>query len=116
MGIDWRGFAFPKGSLLIEDRREKRIAKETAEQKCHREVDARDHRKCRVPGCKEPMAERHHLTPRSRSKAGIYDVANIVSLCVAHHRLAHAGRIKFARQPDGELVITGARADLRFKL
>ncbi len=116
MGIDYRGFAFPKGTLQIEDKRERRIAKETAEERCHKEVDKRDGRKCRVPGCKEPMFNRHHIVYRSRSKALQYDSANIVSLCKAHNDLVHAGRIKIQRQADGELVVTGARADLKFKL
>ncbi len=116
MAIDYSLFKFGKGRLQIEDKRERRIAKETAEQTCHREVDARDHRKCRVPGCKESMFQRHHIVYRSRSKALMFNVDNIVSLCKAHHALVHAGRIKITRAPDGELLITGARADLRFRL
>ncbi len=116
MAIDYSLFKFGKGRLQIEDKRERRIARESAEQKCHREVDARDGRKCRVPGCKEPMFNRHHIVYRSRSKALMFDPDNIVSLCKAHNGLVHAGRIKIERKADGELLIKGARADLKFKL
>ncbi|HWP06650.1 MAG TPA: hypothetical protein VNN72_12945, partial [Polyangiaceae bacterium] len=52
--------------------------------------------KCRVPGCRHAVfTEPHHL--ERRCEGGKHLVANLLTLCGAHHRAAH----------DGSLIITG---------
>lgn len=117
MGMDTSGLAFPKGKLRVEAKRERRLSKEDRERVCREEVWRRYGRKCNVPGCKEPATEQHHIVYRSRSKALMYAVDNRAPLCSAHHQLLHAGKIQIhQRTPDGELIVTGDRKYLRFKL
>src|SRR6187399_1608885 len=55
--------------------------------------------KCRVPGCRHAVfTEPHHL--ERRCEGGKHLVANLLTLCGAHHRAAH----------DGSLIITGTPA------
>jgi len=64
-----------------------------------RTVLRRDSAKCRVPGCRHAVfTEPHHL--ERRCEGGKHLVANLLTLCGAHHRAAH----------DGSLVITGTPA------
>lgn len=117
MGINYEGFAFPKGALRIDEARAKRLDEERQERACRALVDARDHYKCRIPGCKEKsVREQHHLIYMSKSKRLKFSPDNRVSLCRAHHQLLHAGRITITREPDGELIVKGAAKDLRFRL
>jgi hypothetical protein len=70
-----------------------------------RRVLRRDHHRCQVPGCGGARwLEVHHIVPRE--VGGTHDPANLVTLCGAHHRAHHEGR----------LGITGAAPDgLRFE-
>ncbi|HWP05032.1 MAG TPA: hypothetical protein VNN72_04790, partial [Polyangiaceae bacterium] len=55
--------------------------------------------KCRVPGCRHAVfTEPHHL--ERRCEGGKHLVANLLTLCGAHHRAAHYG----------SLIITGTPA------
>ncbi|HWP08000.1 MAG TPA: hypothetical protein VNN72_19780 [Polyangiaceae bacterium] len=61
-----------------------------------RTVLRRDSAKCRVPGCRHAVfTEPHHL--ERRCEGGKHLVANLLTLCGAHHRAVH----------DGSLIITG---------
>jgi 5-methylcytosine-specific restriction endonuclease McrA len=69
-----------------------------------RTVLARDHRSCRVPGCKNThFVDVHHLQPRS--EGGRNTLENLVTLCTAHHRASHRG----------ELIIDTTGAGLSFQ-
>ena len=117
MAIDYSGLEFPKGALRVETKRAKRLSDDEAERICRAEVWRRYGRKCNVPGCKEPAEHQHHIVYRSRSRRLKYAPENRVPLCKAHHDLEHAGKITIhPRKADGELVVTGARKYLSFKL
>ena len=56
-----------------------------------REVMARDHHRCRAPGCdRTRFLEVHHL--QSRTNGGTNNPANLITLCAACHRLWHERR------------------------
>jgi 5-methylcytosine-specific restriction endonuclease McrA len=117
MGIDFSQFAFPKGKLRVEEKRETRITNESKEDVCRAEVWKRYGRKCCVPGCKEPSVHQHHIVYRSRSVKLKYDPTNRAPICQTHHDLQHAGKITIhPRTADGELLVTGDAKYLRFKL
>ncbi|MCB9563403.1 MAG: HNH endonuclease [Kofleriaceae bacterium] len=70
-------------------------------------VVARDHGRCRVPGCRASRwVEVHHVRPRAQG--GPHTMANLVSLCGGHHDAVHAGRLKITRSASGEVVFTHA--------
>ncbi len=65
-----------------------------------RAVKRRDHHRCVVPGCRNAVfIDTHHK--RYRSRGGKHVLANLMSLCGAHHTAVH----------DGRLLIRGATAD-----
>jgi hypothetical protein len=116
MGIDTSGLAFPKGALRVEVKREKRLTNEERERDCKREVTRLYGRKCCVPGCKEMGLDDHHVIHRSQSKRLKYLPENRRPICRAHHDLEHGGKIQIATNKDGELIITGEKKYLQFKL
>lgn len=120
MGIDYTGFAIPKvkeGDLRVERKRDKRLSGEQAERECREEVIRRYGRKCAIPGCREQAVHHHHIVYRSQSKRLKYAPENIAPLCQAHHELEHAGKITIhPRTAEGELIVTGDRKYLAFKL
>jgi hypothetical protein len=116
VGIDYSVLAHAKGKLRVDEKREKRIEDESLEDKARKAVRLRDGARCSVPGCREPGAHLHHIVYRSRSKKLRWATSNLCFLCVAHHRLEHAGRISISGNADDELVITGDPKDLRFRL
>jgi 5-methylcytosine-specific restriction endonuclease McrA len=116
MGIDTSGFAFPKGKLRVEVKREKRLTGEEQERQCRERVWQLYGRKCGVTGCKEKATEQHHIIHRSQSKRLKYEPTNRTPLCKAHHDLEHGGkRTIHPRTADGELIVTGERRYLAFK-
>ena len=115
MGIDYSTFAFPKGALRVEDKREKRLSADEQERICRAEAWRLYGRKCVVPGCKE-KAEQHHLIKRSQSKRLKYEPTNRRPICHAHHMLVEGGKITLTVAPDGELIVQGEAKYLRFKL
>ncbi|MCB9574732.1 MAG: HNH endonuclease [Kofleriaceae bacterium] len=70
-------------------------------------VVARDHGRCRVPGCRAARwVEVHHVQPRAQG--GRHTLANLISLCGGHHDAVHVGRLKITRSASGEVVFTHA--------
>jgi hypothetical protein len=65
-------------------------------------LDVRD-RGCVFPGCARPswMCDAHHLEP---FPAGPTDLANLASVCEAHHHLVHEGGWTLAPSSDGGWV------------
>jgi hypothetical protein len=61
----------------------------------------RDHHRCQVPGCRgSKWLEVHHIVPRE--SGGTHDPSNLVTLCGAHHRADHEGRLALTgTAPDG---------------
>lgn len=119
MGIDYSVLAHPKnaGQLGVEVKRTKRLTNEEKERECREEVWRRYGRKCNVPGCKEPAIHQHHIVYRSQSKRLKYAPENRAPLCQAHHDLEHGGKITIhPRTADGELIVTGDKKYLKFKL
>jgi Holliday junction resolvase RuvA-like protein len=57
-----------------------------------RQVLARDHHGCTVPGCRAARnLDVHHI--RFRSDGGGNELSNLLTLCSGHHALVHAGQI-----------------------
>ncbi|MCB9559281.1 MAG: HNH endonuclease [Kofleriaceae bacterium] len=70
-------------------------------------VIARDHGRCRVPGCRSSRwIEVHHVRPRARG--GRHTLDNLICLCGGHHDAVHVGRLRIAGGAEGELVFTHA--------
>jgi hypothetical protein len=68
-----------------------------------RKVHARDHGRCRVPGCRSSHnVDQHHLEPIS--EGGEHTLENLITLCESHHIALH----------DGSLVIEGDATKARF--
>lgn len=91
-----------------EDQRDERAARIA--------VKARDKGRCRIPGCGSTSDHLHHIVYRSKSKRLRWHTGNLVSLCLDHHRLEHAGIITISGDADGEIIITGDVNRLRFRL
>jgi len=67
-------------------------AKQTIPPVLRRAVLARDNRRCRVPSCRSSaFLDVHHL--QLRSEGGRNAADNLITLCGAHHRAAHRGRL-----------------------
>jgi 5-methylcytosine-specific restriction endonuclease McrA len=117
MAIDYSVFDIPKvrkGDSRAEAKRAKRLSREDQERICREAVRKRDKGRCVVPGCKDASAHLHHIV--YRSKGGKWRSENICSLCPSHHHMVHLGKITITGNADDELVITGSRKDLAFKL
>jgi len=58
-----------------------------------RAVIQRDEHRCRVPGCRNAtFVDVHHI--QLRSEGGRHEAENLITLCSAHHRAVHRGRIR----------------------
>jgi hypothetical protein len=69
-----------------------------------RAVLARDHHRCRVPGCTMSIyVDVHHIDPFSQG--GGHGMLNLVTLCSLHHKLHHDGVIVISGDA-GALVVT----------
>lgn len=112
--IDYSKLALPKGTPRVLDRiaRKKDLAQQ--ERLARAAVKRRDKGRCVVPGCKEASRHLHHIVYRSRG--GKWQSQNLASLCVRHHQLVHAGLIQIAGNADDELIITGDKKYLAFRL
>jgi hypothetical protein len=65
-----------------------------------RAVLARDQHRCRVPGCTHAtFLDIHHVV--SRSDGGSNDPANTITICSAHHRAVHRGKLTIEPNADG---------------
>ncbi len=68
-----------------------------------RSVLRRDGGRCQVPGCRHAtFVDVHHLVPRS--EGGANTAENLVTLCSAHHRAVHRGKV----------ITKGHAPDVRF--
>ncbi|MCB9571570.1 MAG: HNH endonuclease [Kofleriaceae bacterium] len=68
-------------------------------------VIARDHARCRVPGCRSARwIEVHHVRPRAQG--GRHTMDNLICLCGGHHDAVHVDRLRIARAASGEIVFT----------
>lgn len=121
MAIDYSVFrdvgGIPKGPLRVERRREKRLDDARAEKACRKEVTRLYGSKCVIPGCRDNAVHQHHIVYRSQSRRLKYEPTNRAPLCNTHHDLEHAGKITIhPRTADGELIVTGEKKYLEFKL
>jgi len=67
-------------------------AKQDTPPALRRAVLARDHRRCRVPGCRNSaFLDVHHIA--LRSEGGPNRAENLIAMCGAHHRAAHRGQL-----------------------
>jgi hypothetical protein len=58
-----------------------------------RAVLQRDEHRCRVPGCRNAtFVDVHHI--QLRSEGGRHEADNLLTLCSAHHRAVHRGRLR----------------------
>ena len=70
--------------------------------KTRRAVLRRDRGRCSVPGCRNARyVDVHHLV--LRAKGGTHAPTGLATLCSAHHKAAHDGRLKVDRDPRGRL-------------
>ena len=83
--------------------KDRRVAAKTAEQaSCYQAVDLRDKSVCRVTGVYLTLGhgdphkrkERHHMIRRSRG--GLHEMANVITISAAIHALDHAGKIRLS--------------------
>jgi hypothetical protein len=63
----------------------------------------RDHGRCVVPGCKHATwVDVHHLRPRE--DGGAHEADNLITVCGAHHRALHRGRLRAEGTPTNGLT------------
>jgi hypothetical protein len=83
-------------------------AKQDVTPAARREVLRRDGGRCRVPGCRHAtFVDVHHVEPRA--EGGAHEPENLITLCAAHHRAIHAGRLQVER--DGSSLCRFRHAD-----
>jgi 5-methylcytosine-specific restriction endonuclease McrA len=71
--------------------------------KTRRHVLRRDHGRCRVPGCRgSKWLEIHHIVPRA--EGGGHEPEKLVTLCGAHHRAHHEGKLLIRGRAPHDLV------------
>ena len=116
MNMTDRRLAHPKPQPRVLAKRKKRLDAAKAEILCRAEVRRLYGSGCAIPGCREKAVHQHHLVYRSRSKRLMYEPTNRAPLCVSHHRLVHDGLIHLRRDEDGELIVSGPKDLLKFKL
>jgi hypothetical protein len=76
-----------------------------------RAVERRDGGRCRVPGCRHAtFVDVHHLN--LRSEGGTEELDNLLTLCAAHHRALHGGRLRIDGTPSQGLTFRHADGTL----
>lgn len=84
----------PDGKATLVDK-----ASKTIPPMLRREVDARDHGCCRIPGCGSTgHTHVHHIVHRAHG--GPNELDNLVTLCGFHHRLLHEGGYRVELDDD----------------
>jgi hypothetical protein len=74
-------------------------AKQTIPPSVRRKVVARDHQRCRAPGCRcATFVDVHHRKPRS--EGGTHTPDNLITLCSAHHTALHRGTLIIEGTPE----------------
>jgi hypothetical protein len=72
-----------------------------------RAVERRDGGRCQVPGCRHAIfVDVHHL--KLRSEGGTDELDNLLTLCAAHHRALHRGRLRIEGTPSQGLTFRHA--------
>ena len=67
-------------------------ATQTIPPSVRRAVIRRDQHRCRIPGCRNAtFVDIHHI--RARADDGDHHSDNLITLCGAHHRAAHRGKL-----------------------
>ena len=96
---------FGAGSAVLDVGRATRVPAPAT----RRALQARD-RGCVWPGCHRPASwgEVHHL--RHWARGGSTDLANLVTICRAHHWKVHEGGWRLIRTDDGMLALPPASA------
>jgi len=86
--------------LLGDVEREPERVRKTVTARVRRQVYARDHHRCSVPGCRSARClDIHHV--RFQSHMGRHDIQNLTVLCSAHHALLHEGTLRVrGKAPD----------------
>jgi len=78
--------------------------RKTVSPRMRRQVFARDHHRCTVPGCRSARnLDVHHV--QFQSHVGPHAMWNVTLLCSGHHHLLH----------EGKLRVTGKAPDLTFE-
>jgi uncharacterized protein DUF222 len=79
--------------LLGNVEHEPERVRKTITPRVRRQVYARDHHRCTVPGCRSARClDIHHL--RFQSHGGLHEIQNLTTLCGAHHALVHDGKLR----------------------
>ena len=79
--------------LLGNVEREPERVRKTITPRLRRQVFARDHHHCTVPGCRSGRnLDVHHL--HFQSHGGRHEIHNLTVLCSAHHGLLHDGMLR----------------------
>jgi hypothetical protein len=82
-------------------------ATQTIPPRIRRLIWRRDHRRCKVPGCRAARClEIHHLVPLS--EGGDHNPARMLLLCDGHHARVHTGRLRINGIAPDRLVFTHA--------
>jgi hypothetical protein len=70
----------------------------TVTPRMRRQVFARDHHRCIVPGCRVSRClDVHHL--KHQEDGGQHKMSNIALICFAHHNLHHQGKLAITGKP-----------------
>ena len=70
----------------------------TVSPRLRRQVLARDHHRCVVPGCRNSRnIEVHHVQFKSRGGSNKMD--NLITMCTGHHTMLHEGRVVMTGKP-----------------
>lgn len=116
MAIDYSVLPLSKGTPRVLSKQTAKRDQAKAERECRQQVKARDKGRCVVPGCTNRDVEMHHIIPRSRSSALKWATSNNCLLCRAHHQLRHNGLIQVSGNADDEVIVTGEKKYLEFRL
>jgi hypothetical protein len=73
-------------------------------------VEARDHHRCVVPGCRSAISLHvHHI--EERAQGGTHEPRSLCLLCHSHHRLLHRGKLRIVgHAPDLTITHEDGRA------
>jgi hypothetical protein len=75
-----------------------------------RQVFARDHERCTVPGCSFTRnLDIHHIV--FQEDGGGHELSNLTTLCNGHHQLMHEGKLTITGKAPDELAVIWVRDD-----
>ena len=89
------------GQAVHVGRRTRRIR-----ERLRRAVHARDHGRCRIPGCTARATQIHHI--RHWANGGDTCLRNLISLCDSHHWLVHEGGAAIVPRSPGRWALLTA--------